>query len=112
MKRDHRIFVRDIVDSIGKIEEFTRGKSYDDFTEDDMLSSAVVRKLEIIGEASKNIPESVKGKHKGVPWKEMARIRDKLIHWYFGIDYEIVWKVVKEELPQIKPMIEGMLKKE
>ncbi|MGB9716648.1 MAG: DUF86 domain-containing protein [Thermodesulfovibrionales bacterium] len=63
-----------------------------------------------MGEATKNIPESIKNKYKEVPWKYMARIRDKIAHFYFGVDYEIVWKVVKERLPEIKSAVEKILK--
>ena len=76
--------------------------SFEEFAEDDKTSSAVLRKLEIIGEAAKNIPEQVKKECPGIPWNDMARIRDKLTHSYFGVDHEIVWKAVKERLPDVK----------
>ena len=110
MTRDYKLFLNDIVESIEKILEFTKDMSFEEFIEDDKTASAVVRKLEIIGEASKNIPNQIRKKHKTVPWKEMAKTRDKLIHGYFVVDYEIVWKVVKERLPIIKPKLEKLLK--
>lgn len=70
----------------------------------------MVRKLEIIGEATKNIPKDVKMRYKILPWSDMAKMRDKIIHFYFGVDYEIVWEVIKERLPAIKPIILQMLK--
>ena len=79
---------------------------------DDKTVSAVVRKLEIIGEATKNIPDEIKEKYLMLPWKEMAKIRDKLIHGYFSVDFEIVWKVIKEELPLLKPEIRKILQEE
>jgi len=94
---------------IDKIEEFTKDMDFDEFVEDDRTSSAVVRKLEIIGEASKNIPEFIKDRYGEIPWKDMARMRDKIIHFYFGVDYEIVWKVIKERLPKIKQSIKEIL---
>jgi len=69
----------------------------------------VVRKLEIIGEATKNIPKLIRQKYKELPWSDMAGMRDKIAHFYFGIDYEIVWKVIKERLPEIKPVIQKIL---
>ncbi len=102
MSRDHRLFLKDILEAINSIEEFTAGMSLEEFSEDDKTSSAVLRKLEIIGEAAKNIPEQVKKEYPDIPWKDMARIRDKVTHSYFGVDHEIVWKVVKERLPDIK----------
>lgn len=112
MNRDYNLFIKDIVDAIESIEEFVANMSYEEFKNDDKTVSAVVRKLEIIGEATKNIPDEIKEKYPKLPWKEMAKIRDKLIHGYFSVDFEIVWKVVKEELPLLKPRIEEILQKE
>jgi len=70
----------------------------------------VVLKIEIIGEAVKNIPKAIQAKDKEIPWKDLARMRDKITYFYFGINYKIVWKVVKEELPKIKPKIKKILK--
>lgn len=111
MTRDYKLFLHDILESIEKILEFTKDMSFEEFVEDDKTASAVVRKLEIIGEASKNIPNQIIKRYKTVPWKEMAKTRDKLIHGYFVVDYEIVWKVVKERLPIIRPELEKVLKK-
>lgn len=110
MKRDYKLFIQDILDSINKIEDFIGEISFEDFAKDDKTSNAVVRKLEIIGEASKNIPEEIREKYKDLPWSDMARMRDKIIHFYFGIDYEIVWEVIKKRLPKIKKVIKKMLK--
>ena len=109
MKREYHLYVQDILDAIEKIEEFVGPSTYDKFIDDDKTRSAVVRKLEIIGEASKCVPESIRHKHKAVPWKEMARMRDKISHDYFGVDYEIVWKVLKEKLPHLKPQIRNII---
>jgi uncharacterized protein with HEPN domain len=105
MKRDYSLYIKDILDCIERVEEFVGDMSFDEFLADDKTSSAVVRKLEIIGEATKNIPKSITQKYDEVPWKEMARMRDKIIHFYFGVDHEIVWSVIKERLPEIKPTI-------
>ena len=110
MKRDYRLFIEDILESIERIEEFVGNMDFEEFSRDDKTRSAVVRKLEIIGEASKNIPRRLKEKYGARPWSDMARMRDKIIHWYFGINYRIVWEVIKERLPQIKPVIQKMLK--
>jgi len=109
MKRDIGLYIKDILDCIDKIEEFTKNMSFDDFVKDDKTASAVIRKLEVIGEATKNIPESIRERYKDIPWKDMARMRDKIIHFYFGVDYEIVWKVIIQRLPQIKPLIKKLL---
>jgi uncharacterized protein with HEPN domain len=110
MKRDISLFLKDILASINSIEKFLLGLSFNDFVNDDKTSSAVVRKIEIIGEAAKNIPENIRSRYSDIPWKEMAGMRDKIIHSYFGVDYELVWKVVKEDLEKIKIQIETILK--
>lgn len=102
MKRDYRLYIKDILDAIQKIEDFVGNISFEEFVEDDKTSSACIRKLEIVGEASKNIPQDLKEKYPHLPWREMAGMRDKIVHFYFGVDYEIVWKVIKERLPEIK----------
>ena len=109
MKRDYKLFIRDVLDCINKIEEFVGNMNFDEFVKDDKTSSAVIRKLEIIGEATKNIPKHIRQRYKGVPWSDMAKMRDKITHFYFGIDYEVVWKVIKERLPEIKPIIHKIL---
>lgn len=109
MKRRYRFFIQDIMDAIHDIEKFVGEMDFDTFCNDDKTKSAVVWKVETIGEAAKNIPEEVKTKYLQLPWKEMAGTRDKIAHFYFGIDYEIVWKIIKEELPKIRPIIEKML---
>ena len=109
MKREYRLYIEDIADAINKIIEFIESMNYDDFLGDDKTRSAVVRKLEIIGEAAKNVPDSVKHKHKTIPWKEMAKMQDKISHDYFGVDYEIVWKVLKEKLPPLKLQVQEVL---
>jgi uncharacterized protein with HEPN domain len=110
MKRDYKLFLKDILDAINKIENFVGTMSFDEFMKDEKTKSAVVREIEVIGEATKNIPESIRIKSKDLPWKDMARMRDKIIHSYFGIYYETVWKVIKDRLPEIKPLISKLLK--
>ena len=80
------------------------------FKKDEKTKSAVVREIEVMGEAAKNIPKSMREKYKAIPWAQIAKTRDKIIHFYFGVDYEIVWQVVQKRLPEIKPLIEEMLK--
>jgi uncharacterized protein with HEPN domain len=75
------------------------------FREDDKTMSAVIRKFEIIGEATKHIPEEILKQYPNVPWKEMAGMRDKLIHFYFGVDYQLIWITIKERFPKLKPEI-------
>lgn len=110
MKRDYKLFIKDILVCIDKIEKFVGEMSFDEFINDEKTKSAVVREIEVMGEAAKNIPESIKERYKDIPWSQIAKTRDKIIHFYFGVDYEIVWKVIKERLSEIKPLIEKILK--
>jgi len=110
MKRDYKLFVKDILDAIDKIDEFIGDMEYEEFIKDDKTSTAVVKKIEIIGEAIKNIPREIKTKYKTIPWRDIVGMRNKITHAYFGIDYEIVWKVVKEKLPTLKTQVTQVLK--
>ncbi|HAX61713.1 MAG TPA: DUF86 domain-containing protein [Elusimicrobia bacterium] len=105
MKRKHSFFIKDILTAIKSIEEFTDGIAYKEFISDKKTSDAVIRNIEIIGEAVKNIPLSIQQDNMDVPWREVARMRDKIVHHYFEIDLEKVWKVIKEDIPAIKPSI-------
>ncbi|GAH59966.1 unnamed protein product, partial [marine sediment metagenome] len=95
MPRERKAYLKDILEAIRKIENYTKNISFNDFVRDELIKDAVVRNLEIIGEAVKNIPDDVKNKRPEVEWKKIAGLRDILIHAYFGIDDEIVWDVVK-----------------
>jgi len=110
MTRDYKLFVKDIFEAIKDIDIFVGDMDYGEFLNDKKTQKAVVWQIHVIGEATKNIPNSIREKYKEVPWKYMARIRDKIAHFYFGIDYEIVWNVIKENLPAIKPAIEKILR--
>jgi uncharacterized protein with HEPN domain len=90
MKRDYRLFLQDIVDACGHILAFVEGMDVDAFVLDEKTSSAVIQKLEVIGETTKNIPQFVREQYPHIPWTDMAGMRDRLIHGYFGIDYYLV----------------------
>ncbi len=95
----------DILDAMDDIEGFVGGMDFEDFRKDDRTVSAVIRKFEIIGEASKNVPDEIREKHSHVPWKEMSGMRDRLIHSYFKVDFSLVWTAIKDRIPKIKPLI-------
>jgi uncharacterized protein with HEPN domain len=109
MKRTHEDYLNDIVEAITLIEEFTEGMSFEEFQRDKKTQFAVIRALEVIGEASKAIPSEFKELHPEVPWREMARMRDKLIHAYFGVDLRVVWKTIKEDIPRLREIFEVLL---
>jgi len=109
-KRDYRDYLKDILDSINDIGDFIRDMSFEEFRKDKKTINAVVRSIEVIGEATKKISRALKDKHKDVPWKKMAGMRDRLIHEYFGIDAEILWKTAKNDIPPLKQSVQNILK--
>lgn len=106
MKKDLGDYIADILNSIKDVEEFTEGMVFETFLTDKKTINAVLRSLEVMGEAAKRIPEELREKYPDIPWKRMAGMRDKLIHEYSSVDLEIVWTVIKEELPPVKPLVE------
>ena len=109
-ERDFTDYIKDILISMQDVEEFTSGITFEDFLKDKKTIKAVIRSLEVLGEASKKIPDDVKTRYPRIPWKRMAGMRDKLIHEYFGVDLEIVWNAAKKELPPVKSSIEELVR--
>ena len=107
--KDDNVYLEHILLAIEKIEEYLHGKSRADFLSDSMLSDAVIRQIEIIGEASKLVSSKTKKKSQELPWKDIAGMRDKLIHAYFGVDNDSVWKTVKEDVPVLKKVVSEIL---
>lgn len=105
-------YLRHILDEVNYIVEHTRAISKQVFIRDATLRRAIVRSLEVIGEATKHIPSEFRAKYPQVDWRSMAAMRDKLIHGYFGVDYEIVWDVVIHKIPSLKQEIEEILQRE
>ena len=94
---------------MNKIENYIEGLNYESFTQNNMVVDAVVRNLEIIGEAIKNIPDNFTNKYPEIPWKRMIGLRNIVIHAYFGIDLENIWKIITENIPEVKPKLVEIL---
>ncbi len=112
MKKEPLIFIEHIMDAIENIESYMKNVSKEMFSRNIQLQDAVVRRIEIIGEAVKNLSRDFTNKHQNIPWRDIAGMRDKLMHRYFGVDLEVVWKTVKEDIPELKKTIGQILNKE
>ena len=108
MKRDYKLYLNDIKESIAQIEEYMKGISEEIFKKDKKLQDAVIRRFEIIGEASRNIPKALKEKNKEIPWFEMSQFRDLISHSYFELSLNRVWRTVKERVQFIKEKINNI----
>lgn len=109
-KRNIKLYIEDVIVAIEKIEKYTKNLDFNTFIKDQKTIDAVIRNLSIIGEAIKNFPKEVKVKYPQVPWKEISGARNKIIHEYFTIDEDILWKTIKEDLPPFKKQIIIILK--
>jgi uncharacterized protein with HEPN domain len=110
MTRNISLYIKDILQNMQDAQNFIRGMSYKKFVADKKTFNAVVRSLEVIGEAAKNVPEEIRSKYPSVPWREMAGMRDKVIHFYFGVNREAIWIAVKDRIPAVKLLIEQVLR--
>ncbi len=106
------IYLKDIKLAIISIEKFIEGIDFEQFKLDDKTASAVIRKFEIIGEATKNIPNSIRKQYPQIPWKDITGMRDKLIHAYSEVDLKLVWTTIHQRLPHLKSIIEKLIEKE
>ncbi len=106
MARNEKLYITDILNSIYKIEKYIKNTTFHEFCENDQIIDSVVRNLEIIGEAAKHISESTKNENKDIPWRQIIGLRNMAIHEYFGLDNEIIWKIITEELILVKLKLE------
>ena len=110
MPRDSRVYLEDILGAIGKIRRYARGLSKQGFAADDKTLDAVVRNLEVIGEAVKQLPADLRAREPGIDWQKIAGLRDLLIHQYFGIDVDILWDIIQSKLPALEVSVSALLR--
>lgn len=110
MIKDDLAYIDHILDCIRKINEFSKGFSLKEFKTNELVQDAIIRNIEIIGEASKKISNETKHNYNEIPWKEIAGMRDKLVHDYLGVDVIVVWKTIKEDIPTLERQIKELEK--
>jgi uncharacterized protein with HEPN domain len=109
VRKDDSVYLRHILDAISRIEEYTHDIRYKDFLGSHLRQDGVIRQIEVIGEATRKVSSDLKEKHPEIPWKDIAGMRDKLIHDYFGVDLDAVWDTVKKDIPGLKAELEKLL---
>lgn len=109
MKRSSLIYIKDILEYMERAEKYVKDLNLQQFLEDEKSCDAVIRCIEVMGEATKNVSDDIRNKYPFIPWRDLAGMRDKIIHGYFIVDFENVWLVVKNEIPKLKPLIKKVL---
>jgi uncharacterized protein with HEPN domain len=110
--KDNNVYLKHIIDAIKRIEEYTGSTDSLTFFKTPIIQDGVIRQIEIIGEATKNLSSALRDKYPSIPWQDIAGMRDKLIHDYFGVDIDAVWETVKKDIPNLKVEISSILLKE
>ena len=105
MKKDPGVFLDHILECIDLIDDYSKEVTESEFKGSSSLQDMIIRRIEIIGEAVKNLPDDLKKGHTEIPWRDIAGLRDVVVHQYFGLDLELIWDVVKKDIPQLKPKI-------
>lgn len=109
MRKDDSIYLKHIIDAIKRIMEYTHNIKHSDFVENHLVQDAVIRQIEIIGEAGKRLSSDTKDADQSIPWKDVIGMRNKLIHDYFGVDIDAVWNTVEKDIPFLQTKIENLL---
>ena len=111
-KRHWRLFAEDILECVEKLESYVKGVTFEEFKSDSRTADAVVRNLEIIGEAAKYIPDEVRKRYSRVDWKAVVGLRNRIIHEYFGVDLEVIWRIIEKDVPILREQVRQILGEE
>lgn len=109
MKRDDSVYLHHILDAFLQIELYTNGVTYGDFLGNRLLQDGVIRQLEIMGEAARSVSDELRSKYPNIPWQQMIDLRNRMIHAYFNIEYQIIWEIVKYDIPNVKQDVKCVL---
>jgi uncharacterized protein with HEPN domain len=109
MKKDSIVYLKHIMDAVRRIEKYLDDVTCEEFLENELVQAAVIREIEIVGEAAKRLPVDFRNKHPDMPWRKMAGMRDKLVHDYMGVDIDAVWDTVDRDIPQLKKKLSAII---
>jgi len=112
MSRIYIDYLRDMLENANRAIQFTKGMNFESFSKDEKTVYAVIRAVEIIGEATRNIPEEIRTKYPEIPWRDAADMRNKLVHRYFGINLEVIWQTINEDLPMLANVLQEIIRRE
>jgi uncharacterized protein with HEPN domain len=109
MKKDDSVYLHHIMDAFVQIERYTDGVSHDDFMENRLLQDGVIRQLEVMGEAARNLTEDLRNEYPNIPWRQMIGLRNRMIHAYFNVNLQIIWEIIQGDIPNLKKDINYVL---